>query len=495
MPERQIRVRFAPSPTGSLHLGGARTALYNYLFAKHYQGIFILRIEDTDIERSSEHALRTQLADLKWLGLDWDEGLEPDTLADHGQFGPYQQSKRLTIYQTHIDKLLELGLAYYCFLSDDEIAQQRQRAKLAGKTFRLQTSDRDQALEQAKKRIAQGEKATIRFKTPTQKKFYVIEDIVRGKISLPSDMVGDFVILRSNGMPVYNFSCIVDDTLMKITHVFRGEEHLPNTLRQLMLYEAFNYEHPKFGHLSIILGEDRKKLSKRESAVSCGDFKQQGYLPQALLNTIALLGWTDKQGRELFTLPELIEVFNEANLNPSAAIFDRAKLKWINAQHIRQMPKDQLWQTIAPLLSQANIKLPSDKQWQRHSLELFAPDVETLIELVDRLRMLDDAYFKLSETAMDVLAWETTEAVLTCWHEMITEHTATYLTEQDFQTILTIIKRKCKVKAKQLFMPIRIAMIGQSEGAELKLLAPLLSKQQLLHRLQILMQSQTKGLH
>ena len=485
MPNRSVRVRFAPSPTGSLHLGGARTALYNYLFAKHYQGSFILRIEDTDVQRNTESALRTQLADLNWLGLNWDEGPDPVTLTEQGQFGPYQQSMRATIYAKHVEKLLQRGLAYYCFLSEAQIKQQREQAQLAGKTFRVQTPDRDLPLETAQRRLAQGEAASIRFKTPLQRKTYTLDDIVRGEINLPSDMVGDFIILRSNNRPVYNFSCVVDDALMKITHVFRGEEHLSNTLRQLMLYEAFNYPPPKFGHLSIILGENRKKLSKRDAAVSCSDFKQQGYLPQALLNTIALLGWTDKQGREVFTLPELVTAFNEADLNSSAAIFDPQKLNWLNAQHIRQMPKDKLWQILTPKLAHADIKLPQDKQWQQDCLQLFSTEVATLNELVGKLRLLDDTYFELSECAREILGWESTGPVLALWCQLVSHYPEPYLSEPAFKTILTTLKQRQAVKGKQLFMPLRLAMIGQPEGAELKLLAPLLSKQQLLHRGQI----------
>lgn len=482
MTNPDIRVRFAPSPTGSLHLGGARTALYNYLFAKKNGGAFIVRIEDTDVQRSTQEALQTQLADLHWLGLTWDEGPDPETLKDKGPCGPYRQSRRLDIYRQYIDKLLAKQQAYYCFLTDAEIKAQREAAKLNKKPYQVQSPYRDLPPEQARQRLASGEVATIRFKTPDDKTDFRFTDIVRGDITLPSDMVADFVILRADGMPVYNFSCVIDDALMKISHVFRGEEHLPNTLRQLMLYEAFGWSPPHFAHLSIILGEDKKKLSKREGSVSCHDFKQQGYLPHALLNAIALLGWTDPQGRDILSLDELIDAFSAPALNAAAAIFDRDKLKWINAQHLRQLPPVDLWRAITPFLEQAGLQLPDDPAWQQKSLQLFATDMETLADAVACYRPLVDTEFSIKEDAAEVLQWPATAPVIKRWLDLVTQQQQTYLDEAAFQHMLNTIKQDCSVKGKELFMPIRVAVIGKAHGAELKTLVQLLHKDQLKQR-------------
>ena len=340
-----VRVRFAPSPTGSLHLGGARTALINYLFAKQQKGSFILRIEDTDLNRSNDKYLKSQLTDLKWLGFHWNEGIHPETLKSYGDYGPYRQSQRLPVYKEYAKKLIELGKAYYCFLSDSEIDQiKKQKGKV------LKSPYRDRNLQEAHLRIVKGETPVVRFKNSSHKKVYAFQDVVRGKVSLPSDMVGDFILLRSSGQPVYNFSCAVDDHLMNISHVFRSEEHLANTLRQLMIYESFSWEFPAFGHLSIILGEDRQKLSKRTGSVSCGEYRKQGYLPEAILNFLALLGWNPKTKQEVFTFSELVKSFSLTGLNTAAGVFDPKKLNWMNKQHIRSMDDMLLWGEASKLL-------------------------------------------------------------------------------------------------------------------------------------------------
>ena len=251
----KVRVRFAPSPTGYLHVGGARTALYNYLFAKHHGGDFILRVEDTDLERSTDESMKMQISDLQWLDIPWVEGPNPKTLDDMGPYGPYRQSRRKEIYQEHADRLLSEGRAYYDFRTDAELDALKAAALAAdpAKQYQVEAPPVVVGVEDARKRIAAGEKAAVRFRT-REKRDYVLHDLVRGDVTFPSDMVGDFVCIRSNGMPVYNFCCVIDDALMKMTHIFRAEEHLPNTLRQMMLYEAFGYEMPLFGHLVVYLG-------------------------------------------------------------------------------------------------------------------------------------------------------------------------------------------------------------------------------------------------
>ena len=483
-PNPAPRSRFAPSPTGSLHLGGARTALYNYLFAKNNspEGEFILRCEDTDLQRSTEESLATQIQDLNWLELNWDEGPDPKTLKDNGPHGPYRQSQRTDLYQTYINKLIELDLAYYCFLTDEEALAQKEAAKAAHQAYQVTSPYRNMPIHEAREKIKNGEKATVRFKIPEQDIDYTFTDLVRGEVTLPSHMVGDFVLMRTNGMPVYNFCCVIDDNAMKITHVLRGEEHLSNTLRQLMLYKALKYTPPQFGHLSMILGENRKKLSKRDSAVSCDDFKQKGFLPQALLNYIALLGWSSESGEEIFELKDLIKEFSIDRVHSAAAIFDVKKLTWINQQHIRKLTPEHLWEQLKPFLDQAGLNLNQDPSWVKQSLELFTPNLETLTDAIALYTPLADNKFAITEQAAEVLTWTTSKQVISTWISEIKKINSNYLTTEQFSKLLNQIKSDCAVKGKELFMPIRVAVIGAPQGAELKALIPLLKTKTLLQR-------------
>ncbi len=486
---QQVRVRFAPSPTGFLHVGGARTALYNYLFAKKNNGTFIIRVEDTDLERSTEESLKMQLADLKWLGLDWDEGIDPDTLKDFGEHGPYRQSERLEIYNKHAQELISKGKAYYCFLTDKEIDAQREEQKSKGLPLQVNSPYRDQELAQALEKIESGEKPVIRFKTNPEKKTYVVDDLIRNQVNFPSDMVGDFVLMRSNGMPVYNFCCAIDDALMKITHVFRAEEHLNNTLRQMMVYEALGFALPKFGHLSIILGEDKQKLSKRHGATSCHEYKLRGFLPEALLNFIALLGWSHPEGKEIISKKELCETFSEERLNSASAVFDETKLTWVNAMHLRALSDDQLWELIKPLLNNEGISLPEDSDWRKQAFELFKPYMETLTDAIELFRPLSKGEFKILPDSKEALSWESTKSVFQKWIEILNAHPTEALSEDDFMSAQNKVKVDCEVKGKKLFMPIRVAIIGKPHGAELKLLVPLMSKETLIQRAKAALES------
>lgn len=492
MPNSHIRVRFAPSPTGYLHVGGARTALYNYLFAKHHGGQFILRIEDTDEARSTEESMRMQIADLEWLGLKWDEGPDPHSLIDVGAYGPYRQSRRLQIYKDHAQKLLEEGQAYYCFMTDEELEQQRQAAIAAGKpTQSVNSPYRDWPLEKAMERVAKGEKAAIRYKV-VEKRDYVLHDLVRGDVTFPSDMIGDFVILRSSGMPVYNFCCVVDDALMKISHVFRAEEHLSNTLRQMMLYHAFSYEMPKFGHLSIILGADKQKLSKRHGATSCHEYMVNGYLPEALNNFIALLGWSSPKGDEILSMGELIRQFSHERLNASPAVFDEQKLLWVNSVHLRDLPDETLWAKIEPFLQQAGLKFPNDKNWRTRALNAFRPKLNTLKDAVELFHLVSETPLNIAPEAQEALSWPTTRPVVQAWIDGVQKSGDDYMSEEQFLKLQDSIQAAQNVKGKHLFMPIRVAVIGKPQGTELKMLVPLLHKRTLVARATEVL-SQIKG--
>lgn len=477
-----VRVRFAPSPTGYLHVGGARTALYNYLYAKKNKGEFILRIEDTDEARSTEESLRGVVDDLVWLNLLWDEGVDPKTLKDVGPLGPYRQSQRQQIYKEVADKLLHAGKAYYCFLTDEEIEKQREEAKAAGRPPQVNSPYQDWSLEKSLEHIKAGNRGVVRFKTKGLAKDYIFPDLVRGEVKFPSDMVGDFVLLRSDGMPVYNFCCVIDDHLMKITHVLRAEEHLPNTLRQMMIYEAMGWQTPQFGHMALILDEDRQKLSKRKGAVACGQLKDEGYLNSAVLNFIALLGWSHPEGKEIMTVDDMIQAFDVSRLNPAGAIFDRVKFKWMNAMHLRALPNMELWKLMQPFLAREKMELPQDPAWQERSVAAFKTSMETLVDAIELYKPLNDKSYVILPEAEETMKWEPTKAVLTAWRDLIKAHPTDYLTEEEFLKIQDEVKNITGAKGKNLFMPIRVAVIGKPHGTELKILVPLIKKDSLIAR-------------
>lgn len=479
---QKVRVRFAPSPTGSLHVGGARTALYNFLYARQQGGDFIIRVEDTDTARSTQASLDSLISDLKWLGITATEGY--GCLEDKipGEYGPYRQSERLDLYQTYAQQLLESGRAYYCFLTDAEVDAQKAVAEAQGKPYQITSPYRNLPLAEAQKKLAVDTDATIRFKVPHDCKNYPIEDIVRGTVTLPSTMVGDFVILRSDGMPVYNFCCAIDDSLMGITHVLRGEEHLSNTLRQLMILEALSLPVPKFGHLSIILNEQRKKLSKRDGDVSCMSFKDAGFLPDALLNYIALLGWNAKTEQEIFTLPELVAAFDLSALNAAAPVFDYNKLRWINTQHIKNVQDDVLWEMIQPWTQEKALDMPEDPDWKAAALALIRPDLVTLCDAVPALNCLLSDTLHVDEEARTVLAWGSSPKVIQAYISYIEQQDKPYLSVEDAKSMIKNVQAQCGVGGKEIFMPLRIAMIGCARGYDIKKLVPLISKTQLLHR-------------
>lgn len=479
----KVRTRFAPSPTGYLHVGGARTALYNYLYAKKMGGEFILRVEDTDEARSTDESLRMMISDLKWLDLMWDEGVDPDTLKDMGPCAPYRQSQRREIYRGIAEKFLDEGKAYYCFLTDAELEQQRSAAMAAGRPPHVNSPYADWTLAQAREKMAAGATAVVRFKTKHLKKDYVIQDLIRGEVKFPSDMVGDFVLLRSGGMPVYNFCCVVDDHLMKITHVLRAEEHLSNTLRQLMIYEGMGWQTPEFGHISLVLDDDRQKLSKRKGAVACDQFKNEGYLPDAIKNFIALLGWSHPEGKEVMSPLEMQTAFSLDRVHAAGAVFDRVKLKWMNAMHLRSLPDAKLWEMTEPFLKAAGVAYPHDPVWQGRSIEVFKTSMETLADAVPLYKLLDDRAFEIAPEAAEVYGWgEPTKATLAAWREQVTAHPREDFTADEFLKMQDEVKAKAGVKGKNLFMPIRVAVIGKPHGTELKTLVPLMKKASLMKR-------------
>lgn len=338
-----VRVRFAPSPTGALHIGGARTALFNWLFARHNGGKFILRIEDTDRERSTLKANQAIFHGMEWLGLDWDEG--PNI---GGNYGPYFQTERLAIHQKYAKQLVDEGKAYYCFCTPEELDKKRKEAAARKEAPRYDGTCRKLSEEQIKKHLESGRKGVVRFRLPTTGET-IVEDMIRGKVKFQNNLLDDFVILKSDGFPTYNFACILDDHLMEITHVIRGDDHLSNTPRQILLYQAFGWDLPKFAHLPMILGKDKARLSKRHGATSVIDYSALGYLPEAMLNYIARLGWGHGD-EEIFSREKLIEMFTLDGVGTTSAVFDTDKLNWLNGKYIRNILPDRLVDLCEPLL-------------------------------------------------------------------------------------------------------------------------------------------------
>jgi nondiscriminating glutamyl-tRNA synthetase len=475
-------------------VGGARTALYNYLFAKKHGGKFILRIEDTDEARSTEEFIRMQMDDLKWLGLDWDEGPEYKTLKDIGPYGPYRQSKRLDIYKKYADQLMDSGRAYYCFLSDTEIEVQRQAAMKSGRPPQVNSPYRNWTREKAMEKIEKGDKPVVRFKVKDEeKRDYILKDLVRGDVKFPSDMVGDFVLLRASGMPVYNFCCVVDDALMKMTHIFRAEDHLSNTLRQMMIYDELGFKQPEFGHISLILGADKQKLSKRHGASSCYEYMTGGYLPEALNNFIALLGWSSPNAQEILSMKEMIEQFHYDRLHSAPAVFDPTKLQWVNSQHLRALPEEELWRRVEPVLAAAGLKLPTDMAWRLRALSVYKTGMNTLNDAVEAFRPLSETPIDISSPeAQEVFSWPSTKVVVEAWRKGVEQSSSDYMSEEQFNKLQDKIKDEQNVKGKHLFQPIRVAIIGKPHGTELKMLVPLLHKNTLVSRAENVL-SQIKG--
>ena len=339
----EVRVRIAPSPTGFMHVGLARTALFNYLFAKKHNGVFVLRIEDTDAERSDPKFEKDITETLKWLGVEWDEG--PDI---GGPYGPYRQSERGEIYKKYLENLIKEGKAYYCFCSEEELESQRQYFLSIGQPPIYNGKCRNLDEKTVKKYLKEGKKAIIRFKTPTKKiKF---NDLVKGEIEFDTSLIGDFSIAKDLTSPLYNFAVVIDDFEMKISHVLRGEEHISNTPKQILLQEALGFPSPQYGHLPLILGPDRSKLSKRHGAVAVSEYKRQGYLPEAIINFIAFLGWNPGTEREIYSLPTLIKDFSIGRIQKSGAVFNIKRLDFLNGFYIRQKPTDKLTQLCLPYL-------------------------------------------------------------------------------------------------------------------------------------------------
>jgi len=466
------RVRFAPSPTGLLHVGNARTALYNWLFARHNRGTFLLRIEDTDVERSEVRFEAQLIEDLRWLGLDWTEGP-----LIGGPYAPYRQSERMEIYQQHTEQLLAEGKAYRCFCTTEELEQERQLALQQHRTQVYSGKCRNLAASEAASRAAAGETFAVRLAVPDAPLRF--HDIVRGDVEFASEAVGDFILVRSSGIPVYNYVVTVDDALMRITHVIRGDDHISNTPRQVAIYQAFGWNLPEFAHLSTILGSDRERLSKRHGATSVASFREMGILPQALTNYLALLGWGAEGGtRETFTMDELVAEFKLERVTPSPAVFDWDKLHWLNRHAIKQAPLPEIralaWPYFAALHWLPSSESGSVAEWFDRVLELFLPAVDQLQQLPEKAATLWRKPEPSQEDAA-LLSSETGQRVAGVFTAKIRQE-AGPLTPQRFKELMNEVKAETGAKGKDLFHPVRIILTGAHSGPEFDKLIPLLEE-------------------
>jgi glutamyl-tRNA synthetase len=467
--QNKVRVRFAPSPTGHLHIGGIRTALFNYLYARHHQGTFILRIEDTDRSRSTEEFIEAILNGMRWLGLDWDEG-------------PYRQTERFNIYKDYVDKLLKEGSAYYCYCSPEELEQRRKEALAKGMPPKYDGRCRD--IERRETRDERREKKpAVRFKMP-QEGQTVVKDLIRGRIVFENAQLDDLIIMRSDGTPTYNFVVVADDIDMRITHVIRGDDHLNNTPKQIHIYRAFGYEPPYFAHLPMILGSDKTRLSKRHGAMSVNVYSDMGCLPDALINYLARLGWAYGD-QEIFSGEELIEKFSLENVGSSAAVFNPEKLLWLNSQYIKNTPSEKLVELVMPFLIKEKIisaTLQIDKKWLSRAIDTLKERSKTLVELANSLR-----YYVVDEIQYN----EKAKA------KFLNEKSLPYLKEiglalsslSDFsapeiERVFRAIVEKYGIELGSLAQPVRVAITGGTESPGIFEVLEIVGKEKTLKRLE-----------
>src|SRR5437763_1761357 len=469
-----MRVRFAPSPTGHLHVGNARTALFNWLLARGQGGTYIVRIEDTDADRSTRESEASIVTDLRWLGLDWDEG--PDV---GGPRGPYRQSERLHLYQSYATELLNAGAAYHCFCTVAQLEAERQDALAAGRPTRYAGTCRRITREQAEARIAAGERPAIRFRVPEERDV-MFTDAVRGDVRFETDVIGDPVIVRADGHPAYNFAVVVDDALMEVTHVVRGEDHISNTPRQILLYEALGFTPPIFAHLALVLGPDHSPLSKRHGATSVAEFRAKGYLPEALVNYLALIGWSPGGGDELLPIDELARRFSLDAVGLSAGVFDEEKLAWANRHYLKMADPLRLAELSLPYFNDAGIHVTPDNrglEFLSVAMAMASASVDRLNQVPARLAFLFDYSAERALGDFGIRGEMSTEgarAVVSALAEELAA--APRLDREKYRAMANRVKTRTGQKAKSLFHPIRIALTGRVEGPELDLAVPAIDR-------------------
>jgi glutamyl-tRNA synthetase len=455
-----VRTRFAPSPTGYLHIGGVRTALFNWLFARHYGGVFILRVEDTDVARSSEAYLNAILDGLQWLGLAWDEG-------------PFFQSRRMHLYREHVDRLVETGKAYRCYCTPEELEERRQQALAAGGKPKYDGHCRERRDQPA------GLPFTIRFKAP-QEGVTLVDDLIKGEVAFENEELDDLIILRSDGTPTYNFVVVVDDALMGITHVIRGDDHLNNTPRQIHLYEALGYRSPAFAHLPLILGEDRARLSKRHGATAVTAYQEMGYLPDAVVNYLARLGWSYGD-QEIFSREELIERFSLEGAGRSAGVFNPDKLLWLNAHYIKEGDPREIARQLIPFLSQREIKAELDSRLIK-AVESLQPRAKTLVEMAEMAEFYFRDDFPYDEKGSSKFLRPELSPFLTSLLEGLRSREA--FTEADLELFFRQLIEQQGVKLNQAAQGVRVALTGKTQSPGLFEVMEGIGREQVIKRLE-----------
>ena len=476
----KVRVRYAPSPTGNLHIGNARTALFNYLFAKHYGGDFVLRIEDTDFKRNKEEGERSQLKYMDWLGLDYDEGIGKEK-----EFGPYRQSERIEIYQKYAEQLLTEDKAYKCYMTAEELEAEREEQIANGLPPRYSGKHAHLTKEEQEQFEKEGRKPSIRIRVP-QDRAYSFNDMVKGELSFEGKDFGDFVIVKNDGVATYNFAVAIDDHLMEISHVLRGDDHVSNTPKQLVVYEALGFKPPVFGHMTLIVNENKKKLSKRDETIIqfIEQYDDLGYLPEALFNFITLLGWSPEGEQEIFTKEEFVKIFDEKRLSKSPAFFDNNKLTWINNQYIKAQPLERIVNLALPFFVKEGVatqeEVDNNRAWFEKLISLYQPQMSYGAEIVELTKQFFVEEIKFDEEELEILKQETTVAVFEDFLEKL--EVAGDFSSENIKTLIKTIQKDTGVKGKNLFMPIRIASTGSMHGPELNTSLELLGRDRVVAR-------------
>jgi glutamyl-tRNA synthetase len=483
----KVRVRFAPSPTGYLHIGGARTAIFNWIFARATGGTFILRIEDTDEARSTDESVGGIIESMKWLGLNWDEGPSPDIFGvSEGEFAPYFQMQRVETYRDYAYKLINEGKAYHCYCTPEELDAMRKNLQLQKKPPKYDGRCKNITPEERKKKEAEGRRPVVRLKMPYEgmTKF---TDVVRGGMEFENALLDDFVILKANCIPTYNFACTIDDYLMKITHVIRGDDHISNTPRQLRLYDALGWQPPVFAHLSMIHGQDGARLSKRHGVTSVLEYKKAGYLPEALLNYLILLGWSTHDSQQIFTMRDLLEKFSLERCSRSPAIFDPDKLLWMNGEYVRNTPVEKLLEKasefITPFARENSLDL-KDKEMYNYFVSTVKLEQEK-VKLLSEIPRLVEFFFKEPEfdpkAVAKVMKNPDTPVVL---EEIANGIEALRIfAAADIERIFREFAEKKSMKAGAVFHPVRVAVSGRAEGPSLFEMLELMGREKVLKRI------------
>ena len=468
------RVRFAPSPTGSLHVGGARTALFNYLFARSNGGTFVLRIEDTDLNRSTEASTIQVLESMAWMGLDWDEG--PDK---EGDCGPYYQSKRLHIYNDFFEKLLEKNLIYPCFCSGEELEKSKKQMEILGKPPVYNKRCLGLSKEEVTKKLSQNVPHAYRFLVEQKK--VVFSDLVKGNIAFDTSLIGDFIVKKSDGFPTYNFAVVTDDASMRISHVIRGDDHISNTPRQILLYEALGFPLPVFAHVSTILGENREKLSKRHGATSLLEFKKDGYYSDAFVNHLALLGWSPEDGEEIIPREKLLRSFTKTKFTASPAIFDYKKLDFLNAHYLRNLDENVVYNDFAPYLKNAGF---DEKDAYVKKVALTVKNYcKKLSEITDHMKLFFEENITIEAAHKTLMDDKQTDLLIDFCADFFSKLKEDFVNEEDFSKLASVVKTEMNIGGKKFFLPLRLKLTGQSSGLEMKVIFDLFSRKKIIEKL------------